>query len=107
MENNKTDKYGNIIHKHFDFDAQYTDEILDNKEIIKFVEDDGVFKNKKVIIHSHEGAIWALIVRVYDYNIYNYYDKCLHTELPYDNCIDYSAYGTIEILIDLIKQINY
>ena len=66
-----------------------------------------LFKNKKIVIHSHKGAILAYIISNENYNKYDYWNESWNyykMVFPCEKIIDMSGKGTVEIIIQLIKE---
>jgi hypothetical protein len=101
------DKWKMDGHRRFEFDAQ--DDNLckeNNKKIIELFDE--FYKDKRCIVHSHEGSIWFQIVLLHNYLKYDYYsikDDYVNDNLPYHVIFDYSGTGTVDILKDLIIKI--
>ena len=101
-------------HLRFEFDAQYDNLCKENnKHIIELFND--FFKDKRCIVHSHEGSITIQIVLLKKYLKYDYYLKnekikgrgvYEHDKFPYHAILDYSGKGTVDILKNLIIKIN-
>lgn len=96
-------------HIRFNFDAQDIEEYNRNKDIINLIKED--LNGYEVIISSHEGSIEAYIVTTEMYRDNNYeghyrYSEIKDDKLPYVYHIDYSAWGTTDIITDVIKTCN-
>ncbi len=107
---------GTQDHLKFCFDSD--DDTDYNRTIIsKFNgtrDKNGVFGDYRAVIHSHEGSIWAIIVKKQDYynHNYNYWDYWSNRGLgslknPYIASILYWGNGTVKIIESLIKIIEY
>lgn len=107
---NNWKEYG---HLRFEYDAQkYNKDIEHNKKVIELFND--FYKNKKCILHTHEGCFEFLIVSNEDYNKYDYYngDTRIYRNFPYIEILNpCCGNGTVAIIRDLIlyinKKINY
>ena len=97
------DEYGRPKHLKINFDAK--ENTLDNKNIIELFNED--FINKKIVIHSHKGALVAYIISELSYNNYDYWTEASYytCRFPYEERIDMygGGEGTIGIIIKLIK----
>ncbi len=95
-------------HLRFDYDSH--NDTAHNRNIIELFKDD--FWNKKVVIHSHKGSIYAIIISYNDYNKYNCWDYCISPvngqseKYPYEKKFDMSGKGTVEIIMELIRYIQ-
>jgi hypothetical protein len=96
-------KQKNKRHSHlrFNFDARSDiSNINHNNNIIKLFEKYYKEKNKSIVFATIKGSCFAKIISFDDIRIYNYSNI---SEKP---CIDYCGYGTINILIDMLKRIS-
>ena len=103
-EYNKRYWYWRHLHLRFDFDARH--DITNNKNIIELFSED--FINKKIVIHSWKGGLFAYVISKISYNKYDYWKSdvnyaCGIMGFPCEKIIDYSGYSTTEIIIELIK----
>jgi competence CoiA-like predicted nuclease/uncharacterized protein YkuJ len=103
-EYNKRYWYWRHSHLRFDFDARH--DITNNKNIIELFSED--FINKKIVIHSWKGGLFAYVISKISYNKYDYWKSdvnyaCGIMGFPCEKIIDYSRYSTTEIIIELIK----
>lgn len=88
-------------HLRFYFDAQSdTKHINHNNNIINLFNKYYKEKNKSVVIATYKGLCYAKIISSDDNKIYDYSNICDK------HCINYSSYGTVDILIDILKRIN-
>lgn len=88
-------------HLRFDFDARY--EFTNNKKIIDLFNED--FINKKCVVHSWKGGIYAYVISKLNYNKYNYWEKIICDEMPFpfEKCIDFCGSSTVQIITNLIR----
>lgn len=95
-------KLKNKRHNHlrFDFDAQSDiTRMNNNNKIINLFEKYYKEKNKSIAFATIKGCCYVKIISSEDIRTYNYSNI---TDKP---SIDYSGYGTVDIILDLLKRI--
>lgn len=96
-------KQKNKRHNHlrFNFDAQSDIKLINhNNIIIRLFEKYYKEKNKSVLFTASKGCAHAKIISSDDIRIYNY------SNISDKPCIDYGGYGTVDIIINLLKRID-
>ena len=90
-------------HLRFDFDAQDDKEsINNNNKILELFND--FYKDKKCVVHSHEGSLYIKIVSNEIYDTY-YQGNCSGFN-DEDDVYNFTNLGTVEIIINLLLIIN-
>jgi hypothetical protein len=109
--------YNYVRQKHlkFDFDARhsYNGEEY-NKGIMSLFNGtqykNGIFGEYRTVIYSSKGWLTAAIVSKPDYYKYDYWNDggCSEKDMkyPYVEFIDYLDYGTVDIIVSLMKRIK-
>lgn len=94
-------------HLRFDFDAR--DDFQQNKDIIELF--DNLYRDRKVIIHAHKGALTVFVVLKSYYKSSFWVSYIKHNEdwkrlLRYENKYEYCGEGTVEIIEDIIYHMR-
>lgn len=79
-------------------------DITNNKNIMELFSED--FINKKIVIHSWKGQIFAYVISKISYDKYDYWNCGFNNDMccfPCEKIIDMTGKSTIEIIIELIK----
>jgi hypothetical protein len=102
---NENGYYHYVKPEHLRIDFHAGTNTSNNKNIMDLFEED--FINKKVVIHSWKGGVYAYIISKSNYKKYNYWgEQQMDTmRFPYEKFIECcgGTVGTVDIIIDLIK----